>query len=189
MPYRNYGKMDREDLYSIIAYIRSLAPIVHVVEPSVSDFPMNFIIHTIPQKAEFGTLPSTNDILARGAYLFNAASCNACHSKEEKGEKIKGLELAGGFEFPMPTGGVVRSANITPDKETGIGNWTETAFLQRFKLYSDSSYKNPTIGKGDFNSVMPWTMYTKMDEADLKAIYAYLKTVKPVKNTVVKFSN
>ena len=187
MPYANYGKMDREDLFAVIAYIRGLTPIKNVVQPSTADFPMNFILNTIPTKATFGQLPSTNDILARGTYLFNAANCNGCHTKEIKGQKIKGMELAGGFEFPLPTGGKATSANITPDTETGIGNWTEAAFLKRFKYYADSSYQNPKVEKGTANTVMPWTMYATMEEADLKAIYAYLKTMKPIKNVVVKF--
>jgi len=41
---------------------------------------------------------------------------------------------------------------------------------------------------GEFNSIMPWTMYGRMHDEDLKAIYAYLKTVTPINNTVVKFT-
>jgi len=51
MPYPNYGRMDKEDIYSMIAYIRSLAPIENEVPESKPDFPMNFIINTIPVKA------------------------------------------------------------------------------------------------------------------------------------------
>ena len=98
------------------------------------------------------------------------------------------MEFAGGFEFPLPTGGIVRSANITPDKETGIGNWTETDFVNRFKTYADTAYKPKTISAGEFNTMMPWTMYCTMNPEDLKAIYAWLRTVKPVNNRVVKFT-
>lgn len=188
MPHPNYGKMDKEDLYSIIVYLRSLKPIANKVPDSKSDFPMNFIINTIPKKAEFSKKPSEKDVVNYGAYLFNAASCIECHTKQEKGTKIEGMELAGGFEFPMVTGGIVRSSNITPDKTTGIGNWTEEMFVNRFKSYVDSTYIPNKVEKGNFNTVMPWTMYGKMKKEDLKAIYAYLKTVKPVKNSVVKFS-
>lgn len=189
MPHPNYGKLDREDLYSVIAYLRTLAPIENSIPESEVDFPMNFIINTIPQKAQFTKIPDANDQVAYGAYLFTAAACNDCHTKKEKGAPVAGMELAGGFEFPMPYGGIARSANITPDKETGIGNWSEDAFVQRFKIYSDSSYKSPVMKKGEFNTVMPWTMFTTMKTEDLKAIYAYLRTVKPVKNSVTKFSN
>ena len=97
------------------------------------------------------------------------------------------MELAGGFEFPLPVGVLTRSANITPDKETGIGNFTEEMFVNKFKYYGDSSYKDVQVTTGAFNTVMPWKMYGKMKESDLKAIFAYLQTVKPIRNSVVKF--
>jgi len=56
-------------------------------------------------------------------------------------------------------------------------------------MYATSSYVPNKIEKGNFNTVMPWMMYGGMNEDDLKAIYVYLKTIKPIKNTVVKFSN
>jgi mono/diheme cytochrome c family protein/cytochrome c2 len=188
MPHPNFGKMDKEDLLSIIVYLRSLEPIVNQVPDSKSDFPMNFIINTIPTKATFSNRPSEKDIVNYGSYLFNAASCNECHTKQEKGAKIVGMELAGGFEFPLVSGGIVRSANITPDDATGIGKWTELMFVNKFKSFTDSTYVPHKIQKGNFNTVMPWTMYGTMKESDLKAIYAYLKTVKPIKNEIIKFS-
>ena len=181
--------MDKNDLESIIVYLRTLKPIDNLVPESKADFPMNLIINTIPAPAHYSKIPSKNNVIAYGSYLFNAASCTECHTKQEKGKPIEGMELAGGFEFPLVTGGFVRSSNITPDKETGIGNWTETEFVNRFKMYADSSYAPNKVSKGSFNTIMPWTMYAGMKEQDLKAIYAYLKTVKPLQNNVVKFSN
>ena len=188
MPHPSYGKSDREDIYSLIAYIRSLTPIVNDLPEASSDFPMNIIINTIPKKAEFTSMPKKSDKLAYGKYLFTMASCTDCHTKQEKGAPIEGMELAGGFEFPLYTGGTVRSANITSDKATGIGNWNEQAFVSRFKMYADSAYKPQSIARNQFNTVMPWLMYSRMEEEDLKAIYAYLQTVKAVNNEVVNFS-
>ncbi|MDR6843654.1 cytochrome c [Flavobacterium granuli] len=189
MPHPHFGKMDKEDLESIIVYVRTLKPIQNIVPESKPDFPMNFIINTIPEKPHFSTMPNESDAVAYGSYLFNAASCAVCHSKQEKGKPIEGMELAGGFEFPMVTGGISRSANITQDEITGIGKWSEVDFVKRFKTYSDSTYVPNKILKGNFNTVMPWTMYAGMSEQDLKAIYAYLKTIKPIKNSVEKFTN
>ncbi len=186
MPHPRYGEMDKEDIYAIIAYLRSLPPIAKDVAPSYSNFPMNFIIHTIPKPANPQPMPSKSDQVSYGKYLFNAAACNECHTKTDKGAPIAGMESAGGFEFPLPTG-VVVSANITPDNETGIGKWTEEQFVRRFKAYADSSYTPAEVKEGQFNSVMPWTMYATMAEEDLSAIHAYLKTVKPIKNQVVRF--
>lgn len=188
MPHPNYGKMDKRDILSIIAYLRTLPSIKHDVPTSEPDFPMNFILNTIPKKASFGKIPDPSDKIAYGKYLFNAASCNDCHTKQDKGKPIEGMTSAGGFEFPLFTGGIVRSANITQDKETGIGNWSEEAFISKFKFYADSLNQKTKIKKGEFNTVMPWVMYSGMNESDLSAIYAYLKTIKPIKNNVVKFS-
>ena len=57
MPYKYYGQMDVEDIKSIIAYIRTLKPIENVVPKSSSDFPMNFLINTIPEKAHSSKRP------------------------------------------------------------------------------------------------------------------------------------
>jgi len=189
MQYVHFGKMDREDLYSLIVYLRTLKPIVNNVPDSKPDFPMNFIINTIPQKAEFSKIPSETDVVNYGGYLLNAASCTECHTQQVKGAKVEGMDLAGGFEFIMPSGGIAKSANITPDNATGIGKWTEQMFVDKFKSFGDSTYVPNKVEKGNFNTVMPWTMYGTMKETDLKAIYAYLRTVKPIKNSVVKFSD
>ena len=88
----------------------------------------------------------------------------------------------------FPTGDVVRSANITSDEETGIGKWSREEFVRVFKQYTDSSYTIPSVKPGDYNSIMPWTMYANMKESDLSAIHTYLKTVAPIKNAVAKFT-
>src|SRR5687768_10693086 len=119
MPYPYYGRMDREDIYDIIAYVRSLSPIENSVPESVPDFPMNFIINTIPMKASLQTKPDTTDQLAYGAYLVDASGCVECHTKVEKGRIITDLSFSGGREFKFPNGTVVRSSNITSDDETG----------------------------------------------------------------------
>ena len=188
MPHPNYGRMDKEDLYSIVAYLRTLEPIENIVPESESDFPMNYIINLIPKKAEYSNIPDENDRVAYGSYLFNASACNDCHTQQIKGKPVAGMELAGGFKFPMATGGVVRSANITPDIETGIGNWSEDDFVQRFKDFADSAFIPKQVNQNEFNTVMPWMMYSTMKTDDLKAIYAYLQTVKPISNNVRKFT-
>jgi len=188
MPFHYYGQMDEQDIKSIIAYIRTLAPIKNQVPESKSDFPMNFIINTIPHKASFTKLPPKTDVINYGKYLTNAASCIDCHTQFEKGSLVAGTEFGGGREFPFPDGSIVRAANISSDEETGIGGWDDETFVSIFKAHSDSATINTKLNPGDFNSIMPWTMYGKMNEEDLKAIFAYLKTVKPISNNVVKFT-
>jgi len=188
MPHHQYGKCDPKDVESVIAYIRGIQPIANVPEKSVSDFPMNFIINTLPKKAAFHPKPDSDDELAYGKYMATASGCIECHTKQDKGQ-IVGEEFAGGFEFPLPNGSLVRSANLTPDKETGMGYMSKEAFVRRFKAYGDSAYHSPACSeKGAFQSVMPWTMYAGMEEKDLAAIFVYLQSLKPVSNQVVKFS-
>lgn len=186
MPYHYYGKSDKEDIYAIIAYLRSLPSIESDVPESEADFPFSIILNTIPHKASFVERPKPSDSVAYGGYLVNMAGCIECHTKAENGQILAGVEFGGGREFMLPFG-KVHTPNITPD-ETGIKAWTADAFVQRFKQYKDSSYKSPVMGPNDYNSFMPWTMYAGMTESDLRSIYKFLRTVKPIKNEVIRFT-
>jgi hypothetical protein len=87
----------------------------------------------------------------------------------------------------VETGYRVRSANLTPDANTGIGSWTEQQFIDKFKAFETST--NATLGEHERaqNTPMPMTMYAGMTREDLSAIFAYLRTLKPVTNRVEKF--
>lgn len=186
MGYHRFGKMDREDVYSIIAYIRTLPSVAKDVPESEPDFPVNILINTMPVRADYQKVPDASDEIKYGAYLVNATGCIDCHSKTDKGAIIPGTEFGGGMEFAQP-GGIVRSPNITFDNETGIGAWTSEAFVARFKMYAAADYKPAELKKGDLNTPMPWGMYGGMKEQDLKAIYAYLKSLNPIKNKVERY--
>ncbi len=188
MPYPYYSKLDKDDIISIIAYIRTLKPIDNEIVDAKSNFPMNFIINTIPAKPNHQPKPAKTDVVNYGKYIASAAACVECHSPVEKGQIIAGKEYSGGREFLMPNGNILRTPNITNDLNTGMGAWTEDQFVQLFKTRSDSTAMHQKVGPNDFNSIMPWTMYGKMETEDLKAIFAYLKTIKGVKNEVVKFT-
>jgi len=88
MPHPNYGKMDCEDIYSIIAYLRSLAPVEYTPERSKPDFPMNFIINGIPERAEFSQKPDSSDLLAYGKYLYSACKKTQCRIRKRQ---VRGL--------------------------------------------------------------------------------------------------
>lgn len=187
MPYHNYGKVDPEDIQAIIAYVRSLPPIEHKVPESSYDFPMNFIINTIPQKPEPTKRPSPADRIAYGKYMVTSASCGECHTPFDKGKFDTTKFLAGGRTFGLPAGDVT-SANLSPDKETGIGNWSREDFMKRFTAYRDSAYAHRQIDfMNDFATVMPWSVYAGMTDDDLSAIYEYLMSREPVKQQIVKF--
>lgn len=185
MPWQYYSKMDREDVYAIIAYLRTLKPINTQYPKSKLDFPLNILVHTMPQKAALGIKPNAHDTLKYGEYLVQSAACKDCHSQDEQGKIIAGLEFAGGKEYKV-NGNTLRSANITPDAGTGIGSWSKQQFIARFRLFNDAG-KAQKVGQTDFQTIMPWWEYSKLSGGDLASIYTYLKTVKPVSNSVVKF--
>lgn len=188
MPYPNFNQLATEDVYSIIAYLRTLRPIESHTDDSKADFPLNIILHTIPQPAHAMALPAPSDP-TYGAYLVNACACQVCHTKTEKGKAV-GEPFAGGFEFHFPNGATVRSANITPDPKNGIGEWDKATFILKFKQYADSSYVPPAVDwkAQDFQTVMPWMMYSGLTEQDLGAIYNYLRTVPAVASKVQHWS-
>lgn len=188
MPYPAYARMATEDVFSIIAYLRSLPSLASSPAASKADPPVNIIMHLMPQPPQPAeVVPARTDRVAYGGYLANAAGCTDCHTKMEKGKRV-GEPYAGGFVFVLP-GGTLRSPNITPHPATGIGGWTKEVFVQRFKAYGQG-YAAPAvdIARGDMQTVMPWTMYADMSEEDLGAIYDYLQSLPPVENPVERWT-
>ncbi|QQS35624.1 MAG: c-type cytochrome [Ignavibacteriales bacterium] len=188
MPYDGFAEMDQEDLYSIIAYLRTLKPIDNEIGERNLDFPVNYIVKTLPLNTyKPRQAPDRSNTKEYGKYLVKMASCHHCHSQSNEGEPVAGMEFAGGTEIHLPFG-IIRSANLTPDVETGLGAWTKEQFIQRFKLMATDEMKNIPVEQGSFNTIMPWSMYGGMTDEDLGAIYDYLHSLKPVKNQVVKFT-
>ncbi|MFA6599193.1 MAG: cytochrome c [Ignavibacteriaceae bacterium] len=187
MPYRNLAQLSKEDIYSIVAYIRTLPSVENTVDEGSLDFPMNLIVKTIPQPVTLKESFDKTNSVAYGKYLVTVASCADCHTPMDKGTPIAGKDFAGGFTVTFPKFKVT-SANITPDIETGIGSWTKETFIARFKVDTDSSYVPTKLPEGAFNTIMPWLFYSGMTREDLGAIYDYLRTVKPVKNQITRFT-
>lgn len=187
MPYLAFRKMDREDIYSIIAYVRTLPSIKNDVPKSKANFPMNFIMKTIPSKSELTPIPNKSNTVEYGKYLIDFASCADCHTPSEKGTPIPGKEFSGGVEIKLPGGIILRPANITPDNETGLGLWTKEQFIKTFKQRSSAESINTTVKPDEFQTIMPWWVYGNMTEEDLGAIYDYLRTIPAVKNQFQRF--
>jgi mono/diheme cytochrome c family protein len=186
MPYHKFGQMDPEDIEAVIAYLRTLEPVETSHPKSKPDFPVNFIMRTMPKKAQLTAKPAKTDKVAYGKYMANAAACFDCHTNFAKGKYV-GPEGGGGREFQFPDGSIVRAPNLTPH-QTGIKHFTEESFVQRFKMYADSGFVLPKVKPGEFQTLMPWYMYSEMTEEDLKAIYAYLQTLEPYDNMVVRYT-
>jgi len=186
MPYLAYGTVDTEDIYSIIAYIRTLAVIRSTPPPSDPAFPMNLIVRTFPKKAQPTVRPPESDTIKYGEYLVRASGCIECHTPAEHGQIVKSLAFTGGRVF-LFANGMLTTPNITPDAETGIGKMNREDFIKRFKAYDPATYTAPKIGSKDMPTIMPWTMYAGMNINDLGAIYTYLRTLPEKKNVVVKW--
>ena len=121
---------------------------------------------------------SAETLLERGTYLMKSVvACGNCHTpKTRRGKDIQGMELAGGLRIEEP-GFIAYPANITPDKETGIGNWTDEQIVTAFR---EGRRPDGTV----IRPPMPIEWYRMMSDRDAKAIVAYLRSVKPVKNKV-----
>ena len=98
------------------------------------------------------------------------------------------MDFAGGTQFAHPELGYrVRSANITPDADTGIGTWTEEEFVNKFKGFETPAGRVLSNDEQRQNTAMPWPAYSGMTPEDLGAVYAYLRTLKPVTHRVDKW--
>lgn len=189
MPYLTFGKMDKNDVYAIIAYMKTLQPIENNVPESKPKFPVNLIMRSMPQKSEFRNIPDKSNTKEYGKYLTDIAGCNDCHTQQVDGEFQMNKYLAGGQEFKLSGGVVLRSSNITPDVESGIGGWTKEMFIQKFRSYSKSNFTPQEVKQGEFNTIMPWTFFANMTDEDLGAIYDYLRSIVSIPNKVIKFEN
>jgi mono/diheme cytochrome c family protein len=145
--------------------------------------------------------------VARGEYLVNAGSCNDCHSPKvmtERGPVPDTARLLSGHPAgaklpPFDTKdigpgkwvlftedltasvgpwGVTCSANLTPDENTGIGLWTEEMFVNAIRTGKHMGMGRPIMPP------MPWPNVATLTDEDLKAVYAYLRSLPPVKNAV-----
>jgi len=184
-----FANMAEEDVYSIIAWLHSNEP---KLQPAEKDNPthdltllskglLKFMFKPLPMPAKPIPLPDTTNQIEWGRYLANSSfSCFACHSADFKTTNDLEPEKSGGFYGggnPMLdfNGNVIPSRNLTPDKETGIGNWTEAQFVTTVR---QGMRPDGTLLR------YPMLPYGVLTEAEVKAIYGYLKTVPAIKNEV-----
>jgi hypothetical protein len=142
----------------------------------------------------------------RGKDLVWSVGCNDCHTPKKMGPKGPELDtdrlLSGHRETPalpappkLPPGpwgivttmeltawsgpwGITYAMNLTPDEATGMGIWTEDMFIRALRTGKHMGASRPILPP------MPWEVYSRFPDDDLKAIYAYLRTIPPVKNRV-----
>ena len=127
--------------------------------------------------ATLGTANAQSDLVKRGDYLVNGLlTCGNCHSPKGPPAAVAGKDFSGGLSWDEPPFKVTAS-NITQDKETGIGSWTDAQIKTALR-------KGVRPNGTPLAMIMPSDFYEIMTERDLDAVVAYLRTVKPVKNKV-----
>ncbi len=178
MGYPRYATMSDEDVQSLVAYLNSLPPVRRALPRTRLNFPVNLLIKSAPKPVGRVPKPDRADRVRYGEYLVNLGGCAECHTKEQR------AAYAGGAEFNFPMARVV-SANISPDRDTGIGRWTESYFVERFYVYKEYAEKaSPKVGPNAF-TLMPWLSLAQLPPDDLRAMYAFLKRQPAIHNAVV----
>ena len=181
MPFQN---LSNEDMVAVISFLRTLPPVKNKVPENDYNFLgkalMAFAIKPVGPTGAIIESIQKDSTVEYGKYLvYNVANCRGCHSPRDlKTGEYTGPDLSGGlvFESMIEKGAKTITPNLTPEPETGVmANWTEEQFIARIKL-----------GRLISISEMPWSQFQNMDSTDLKAIYKYLKTVKPIHNKIEK---
>jgi mono/diheme cytochrome c family protein len=176
MPYPNYREMSDEDLASVVVYFRSLPPVRNPLPPTEMIFPVKYLIRGVPKPltSPVPEIPATPDPVKRGERLVNLAGCGNCHTPQVRGQELPGMDFAGGFTRSGPWGRAT-SANLTSDP-SGISYYDEALFLEVMRTgFVKARHLSPA---------MPTMVSKNMTDDDLKAIFAYLRTLKPVQHRV-----
>ncbi len=186
-----FSRMSDEDMGSVIAFLRSdapmLAPSENVPPPSEPSFLAKFLttIGAFPQVPLKTNVPPPNkqNSVEWGKYLaLGVYDCFQCHSKDFASNNIlepeKSVGFFGGGCLPLNLEGIpMPTPNLTPDSETGIGNWTREQFISSVKW---------GVGANGEALRYPMIPFVQLDTLEVLAIYDYLKTVPAIKNKVEK---
>jgi mono/diheme cytochrome c family protein len=166
MPYVEYRTLSDEDVASVVVYLRSVTPVRNPLPKSKVNFPVNYLVRSAPEPVTQPVPAPASDPVSRGRYLVKLGC--GCHNAGEKLGYIGGDHLAGPW-------GDVTSANITPDP-SGINYYSEAGFV--------AVLRTGYVGARKLNSIMPFGVFKNLTDDDLKAIFAYLRTLPPGKHRV-----
>lgn len=189
-----FPHLSDKDLHSVIAYLRSDAP---ELAPSKKQHPLSkptfltkFLSHVAFKPLPYPTAPiiapDPSDKVAFGKYLCTGkVECFSCHSPSFKTtndmepEKTPGF-FSGGNAMPDKEGNIIFTRNLTPDKATGIGNYTEEQFIKAVRF-----------GQRDGKPALrfPMIAFSALTDEEVSAIFAYLKTIPPIVHDVDALEN
>jgi mono/diheme cytochrome c family protein len=180
LPFMPFQNMSDEDLTAIVSYLRSLKPVRNAVPDHdyniVGNLIKAYLIKPWQPTEPLKTAVKEDTTATYGRHLVMAvANCNECHTRRDEIGNYVGEHLAGGNEFKEEGKTTLVTPNLTPDPTSRIYKWGQDDFIRRFRM-----------GKIISHSHMPWQSYGRMTDTELKAIYKYLQTIKPVKTEVVK---
>ncbi len=130
-------------------------------------------------------LPYSPEQVLRGEYMVALLGCASCHTdgalvgKPDTQRHLAGSRTGVAYSNPLKqkNPGIVYPANLTPDHETGVGNWSDDAIIQMIRVGI-----NPAGGHA--LSVMPWPAYSRLSDADVRDIVAYLRSLAPIRHKV-----
>jgi mono/diheme cytochrome c family protein len=167
MPYETFKTLSDDDLAAVVVYLRSVPPVKNPLPPMQINFPVNYLVRSAPQPiTEPVAGPNMSDRIARGKYMVTLGC--GCHNALDK------IPYGGGERLQGPWGDVV-SPNLTSDP-SGISYYTEGTFI--------SAIRTGYVGARKLNSIMPFIQIRNLTDDDLKAIFAYLQSLPPVKHRV-----
>jgi mono/diheme cytochrome c family protein len=175
MPIELYRRMSDNDVKAIVAYVRSVPAVKNKVAKSEYKMPLppsyGPPVGHVPDVAK-------TDKVAYGAYLAGPLGhCIECHTPMDKGRRDYVSKLGmGGQPFAGPWG-VTVAANITPDRATGIGTWTDAEIKTAI-----TTGVRPNGEK--LRPPMAYDLYKTVSAEDMDAIVAYLRSIKPISNVV-----
>ena len=176
MPYSQYRSMSDEDLASLIVYLRTIPAVTRELPKTNVPFPVSRLINAVPEPiAAPVPQPDRRDTAAYGDYLTRMGACRDCHTPvDARNQPIADMEFSGGFLLTGPYGQVA-ARNLTPDP-SGIPYDDADLFVEVMRTGMVKARK--------VHDAMPWARFAGQTDEDLRAIFRFLQTVRPVKHRV-----
>jgi mono/diheme cytochrome c family protein len=175
MPYTEFSHVWDEDVASIIVYLRSIPPVRHSLPKTKIPLPLNFVLRGSQRPLLRGPVspPNVSDRIKTGEYLAHIGNCSNCHDGTDRDGHT--LPYGGGQIISDHGEKVAAAANLTPDA-SGISYYDDALFV--------GAIRTGHVGARELAPAMPWRYFRNFTDEDLKSLFAYLRTLKPVRHRV-----